>query len=228
MRCHWIRQQDTYALKAEEAIMTDRITFKTSVDADRFIKQFSRFDFAREENVVVGNFSNRCLTYADFSNADLSNLDLNGSTLQRADFRGATLHNANLSKTNLIHSILRGANLRDANMRGADVVQSDLSNASLINTDLREAYLIDVIVDNNSIPSIGVEHKGFFDNIYASRVYNNGIQTDWGFHLNNLYGSYIEMSKSVIEKYRAGEYSECLYMLGLRCNAIFSKDSQVK
>lgn len=39
MRCHWIRQQDTYALKAEEAIMTDRITFKTSVDADRLLNE---------------------------------------------------------------------------------------------------------------------------------------------------------------------------------------------
>ena len=208
--------------------MLDKITFKASGDAGKFIEKFSRFGFAREENVVVGNFSNRCLTWADFRNADLSNVDLNGSTLQMADFRGANLYNANLSKGNLLHSIFRGANLRDANMRGADVVQSDLSNASLINTDLRGAYLIDVIVDSTSIPSISIEHKGFLYNIYASPVYNNGIQTDWGFHFYNLYGSYISMREAIIEQYRVGEYSECLYILELTCNAIFSRESQTR
>jgi len=208
--------------------MLDKITFKASGDAVRFIEKFPRFGFAREENVVVGNFSNRCLTWADFRNADLSNVDLNGSTLQMADFRGANLYNANLSKANLLHSIFCRANLRDANMREAGVVQSDLSNASLINTDLRGAYLIDVIVDSASIPSISIEYKGFLDNIYASPVYNNGIQTDWGFHFNNLYGSYAEMRESIIEKYRVGDYSSCLDILELTCNFIFNRDANTK
>jgi len=208
--------------------MLDKITFKASGDAGKFIEKFSRFGFAREENVVVGNFSNRCLTWADFRNADLSNVDLNGSTLQMADFRRANLYNANLSKANLLHSIFCRANLRDANMREADVVQSDLSNASLINTDLRGAYLIDVIVDSASIPSISIEHKGFFGNIYASPVYNNGIQTDWGFHFNDLYGSYFEIKESIIAQYRVGEYSISLDILQLTCNFIFNRDLQTR
>jgi hypothetical protein len=125
--------------------------------------------------------------------ADTPYLALQGANLQWANLEGANLQRANLEGANLQRANLEGANLEVANTVGTTIL---------------------------SIPAIGSSRK---DNIYASPVYTDGLQTGWGFHLGCYYSdSYPDTRARIVGVHGDGIYAKCLDLLWGLCLAVFN------
>jgi len=194
-----------------------------------------------------GNFKRTWFVGADLSDAGLGGTNLTwtnfeGANLRCAYLEDAILDGANINGANLSHANLEGANLRNVDGKNADLAMTIMKNADLSGgifhratfegarlegANLTGAVLNNARVSGTTILSISVIGLLWGDKIYASPIHNeDGNQTDWGFHIGSLYGTYGDLREAIVRKYGEGEYSNCLDKLQEMCLLKFNPQQE--
>lgn len=74
------------------------------------------------------------------------------------------------------------------------------------------------------IPAIGSSR---IDNIYASPIYIDGLQVDWGFHLGCFYSSDYQYTRArIVANYGDGIYAKCFDLLYELCLMVFNPNEE--
>ena len=128
--------------------------------------------------LIVKDFIQANLRYADLRYAKLCDAVLNYADLSKANLRYADLRYAKLSKAvlskavlieaNLRYAVLRNAVLRNANFRNADLSSANLSSANLGSANLSSANLSNAILIEANLSSANLSNT-----ILIEAVLNN-------------------------------------------------------